>query len=83
MSAKLKTGADAKALRTMKFPPEFNEKVDMTKVNISVIQKWVSREVTKILKDDDDVVTEMIFELLRSGRYVSLQLALPFTSYLI
>ena len=32
---------DAKLLRQTKFPPEFNQKVDMTKVNIEVMKKSV------------------------------------------
>jgi hypothetical protein len=35
------TGVDAKLLRTTKFPPEFNQKVDFTKVNVQVIKKSV------------------------------------------
>jgi len=30
---------DAKLLRTTKFPPEFNQKVDMQKVNVDVMKK--------------------------------------------
>lgn len=30
---------DAKLLRQTKFPPEFNQKVDMKKVNIEVMKK--------------------------------------------
>jgi serine/arginine repetitive matrix protein 1 len=33
------TRVDAKLLRQTKFPPEFNQKVDMTKVNIEVMKK--------------------------------------------
>jgi serine/arginine repetitive matrix protein 1 len=64
MSAALKTGGDARALRTTKFPDIFNKKVDMTKVNLAVIKKWISDEATKILKNDDDVVIETIFNEL-------------------
>jgi serine/arginine repetitive matrix protein 1 len=35
------TGVDAKLLKTTKFPPEFNQKVDMTKVNLQVMKKYV------------------------------------------
>lgn len=70
MSAALKTGADAKAMRSTKFPPEFNKKVDMSKVNVPVIQKWVSNEVARILNNEDDVVTEMIFTILQPSRAV-------------
>jgi hypothetical protein len=37
------TGVDAKLLKTTKFPPEFNQKVDMTKVNLQVMKKHVSQ----------------------------------------
>ena len=30
---------DQKLLRTTKFPPEFNQKVDMQKVNVEVMKK--------------------------------------------
>ena len=32
---------DAKLLRQTKFPPEFNQKVDMKKVNVEVMKKQV------------------------------------------
>lgn len=35
------TPVDEKLLRQTKFPPEFKQKVDMTKVNIEVIKKFV------------------------------------------
>lgn len=33
------TGVDAKLLKSTKFPPEFNQKVDMQKVNVQVMKK--------------------------------------------
>jgi serine/arginine repetitive matrix protein 1 len=36
---KMATRVDQKLLRQTKFPPEFNQKVDMTKVNIEVMKK--------------------------------------------
>lgn len=35
------TGVDAKLLKSTKFPPEFNQKVDMQKVNLQVMKKSV------------------------------------------
>lgn len=35
------TGVDAKLLKSTKFPPEFSQKVDMTKVNLQVMKKSV------------------------------------------
>lgn len=34
---------DQKLLRQTKFPPEFNQKVDMKKVNVEVMKKYVLR----------------------------------------
>jgi hypothetical protein len=36
---KMATSVDAKLLRATKFPPEFNQKVDMQKVNVEVMKK--------------------------------------------
>jgi len=33
------TTVDAKLLRATKFPPEFNQKVDMQKVNLDLMKK--------------------------------------------
>jgi len=71
MSTKLTTDVDKRLLRTTKFPAEFNVKVDMTKVNLPVIKKWVSDEIERILGADDDVVTDTIFNLIEGPRYVS------------
>lgn len=71
MSAALQTGADARAMRNTKWPEEFSKKVNISKVNLPVIKKWVSDEITRILNSDDDVVTEMIFTFLESGKFVS------------
>ena len=71
MSGRLTTDVDKRLLRTTKFPPEFAVKVDMTKVNLPVIKKWVSDEIARILGSDDDVVTDTIFNLIEGPRYVS------------
>jgi hypothetical protein len=37
--ASMASSVDAKLLRQTKFPPEFNQKVDMKKVNVEVMKK--------------------------------------------
>ena len=37
------TGVDAKLLKSTKFPPEFNQKVDMQKVNLQVMKTYGTR----------------------------------------
>lgn len=34
------SSVDAKLLKQTKFPPEFNQKVDMKKVNVEVMKKY-------------------------------------------
>lgn len=36
------SGVDARLLKSTKFPPEFNKKVDMQKVNLQVMKKLVT-----------------------------------------
>ncbi len=71
MSGKLTTDVDKRLLRTTKFPPEFNVKVDMTKVNFPVIKRWVQDEIERILGTEDEVVMNTIFNLVEESRYVS------------
>ncbi|KAJ5538616.1 hypothetical protein N7494_008095 [Penicillium frequentans] len=60
---------DAKLLRKTKFPPEFSRKVDMQKVNIEVMKKWIAGRISEILGNEDDVVIELCFGLIEGTRY--------------
>ncbi|KAK3382330.1 PWI domain-containing protein [Lasiosphaeria ovina] len=68
------TGVDLKLLKSTKFPAEFNQKVDITKVNIGVMKKWIAGRVTEILGTEDDVIIELIFNLLESVRNPDIKL---------
>lgn len=74
MSAALTTNVDQRQLRTTKFPPEFNTKVDLKKVNVQLIKAWVGDEIARILKSEDDVVIELVNNILEESRYVSWRL---------
>ncbi|KAJ5032274.1 uncharacterized protein L3040_008882 [Drepanopeziza brunnea f. sp. 'multigermtubi'] len=63
------SSVDAKLLRTTKFPPEFNQKVDMQKVNAEVMKKWIAGRISEILGNDDDVVIELCFNLIEGARF--------------
>ncbi|KAL7629311.1 hypothetical protein AAE478_000831 [Parahypoxylon ruwenzoriense] len=63
------TSVDAKLLRATKFPPEFNQKVDMQKVNLQVMKKWIASKISEILGSEDDVVTELCFNLIEGPRF--------------
>ncbi|KAI1847338.1 hypothetical protein JX266_006563 [Neoarthrinium moseri] len=60
---------DMKLLRATKFPPEFNQKVDMQKVNLQVMKKWIASKISEILGSEDDVVTELCFNLIEGTRF--------------
>lgn len=43
----------------------------MKKVNIHIIKKWVSDELARLLNGEDDVVTELVFNIIEENRFVS------------
>ncbi|CAL5866136.1 uncharacterized protein PFLUO_LOCUS343 [Penicillium psychrofluorescens] len=77
------TPVDAKLLKRTKFPPEFNQKVDMTKVNIEVMKKWIAKRISEILGNEDDVVIELCFNLLEGTRFPDIKsLQIQLTGFL-
>jgi serine/arginine repetitive matrix protein 1 len=62
---------DQKLLRATKFPPEFDKRVDIEKVNMELMRKWVAEKITNLLKNEDDIVVEMVYNLLEENRHVS------------
>ncbi|KAJ9493114.1 hypothetical protein VN97_g120 [Penicillium thymicola] len=77
------SSVDAKLIRRTKFPPEFNKKVDMTKVNIEVMKKWIASQISKILGNEDDVVIELCFAHLEGPRYPDIKsLQIQLTGFL-
>ncbi|KAL0067473.1 hypothetical protein AAF712_005461 [Marasmius tenuissimus] len=48
----------------MKFPPEFDKKVDMRKVNLNVIRPWIAKKVVELVGFEDEVVVEYAMGLL-------------------
>ncbi|KAH8884574.1 PWI domain-containing protein [Thozetella sp. PMI_491] len=77
------TGVDAKLLKSTKFPSEFSQKVDMTKVNLPVLKKWIAGKVTEILGSEDDVVIELIFNLIEGARHPDIKaLQIQLTGFL-
>ncbi|KAG5339757.1 hypothetical protein C0989_003655 [Termitomyces sp. Mn162] len=55
---------ELKLLKTMKFPPEFEKKVDMRKVNIAVIRPWIAKKIVELVGFEDEVVVEYAMGLL-------------------
>ncbi|KAL6245230.1 hypothetical protein RBB50_008005 [Rhinocladiella similis] len=77
------TAVDQKLLRQTKFPPEFNQKVDMKKVNVEVMKKWIAGKISEILGSEDDVVIELCFNLLEGSRFPDIKaLQISLTGFL-
>jgi serine/arginine repetitive matrix protein 1 len=62
---------DQKRLKATKFPPEFDKKVDIEKVNIDLMKKWIANRITTILGDEDDIVVETCYNLVEQNQFVS------------
>ncbi|KAK9241036.1 hypothetical protein V1525DRAFT_335379 [Lipomyces kononenkoae] len=54
--------ADKRRLRTTKYPPEFDEVVDLSRVNFPVIKTWIANQISEIA-GGDDIVTEYTVSL--------------------
>lgn len=57
-----------KLMKTMKFAPNLDQKVDMEKVNLDTVKPWVVSRITTLLGFEDDVVTEFVFNLLENEK---------------
>ncbi|EWC45137.1 hypothetical protein DRE_06025 [Drechslerella stenobrocha 248] len=63
------SSAEAKYIKSQKWPPTFSKKVDMRKVNIEIMKQWITGKVSDLLKADDDVLIELIFGMLESETF--------------
>ncbi|KDQ07409.1 hypothetical protein BOTBODRAFT_120067, partial [Botryobasidium botryosum FD-172 SS1] len=55
---------ESRLLKSMKFPPEFDQKVDMRKVNLQVMRPWIAKRVVELIGFEDEVVVEYAMGLL-------------------
>ena len=71
-----------KLLRTTKFPPNFETKVDMKKVSLESLFPWITEQVTKLLGHDDDVVTGYIRGSLERAKVDPKEMQLALAGFL-
>ncbi|KAG8830581.1 hypothetical protein FRC17_004685 [Serendipita sp. 399] len=55
---------ESKLLKTLKFPPEFDNKVDMRKIKLEVLKPWINTRFTELNGIEDEIVASMIIGLL-------------------
>ncbi|KFD52912.1 hypothetical protein M513_06222, partial [Trichuris suis] len=53
-----------KLLKTLQFPPEFAQKVDMKKVNLDTIKSWITERINTILESEDEILENFVFNQL-------------------
>lgn len=74
---------DQKRLKSTKFPPEFDQKVDIKKVEIDLMKKWIANRITTILGDEDDVVIDTCYNMLEQSQFVRWAVPLPASLWLM
>lgn len=53
------------APQSLKFPPEFSTKVDLTKVNWDTLKPWIAKRITELLGGlEDEVLIAYVYEQL-------------------
>ncbi|TEB34358.1 PWI domain-containing protein [Coprinellus micaceus] len=55
---------ELKLIKSMKFPAEFDKKVDTRKVNLNVIRPWAAKKIVELVGFEDEVVIEYAMGLL-------------------
>lgn len=55
---------DKKLMENKNFPKEFDEKVDITKVQLKVVRAWVEKRINEILGFEDEFLPNFIMSLL-------------------
>ncbi|KAI8059395.1 PWI domain-containing protein [Gilbertella persicaria] len=73
---------EKKLLKTMSFPPEFDQKVDMNKVNLDVIKPWISNRITELLGFEDEVIIDYTCGLLEEKKPDPRRIQINLTGFL-
>jgi len=60
-----------KLINSMNFPPEFDIKVDIKKVNLPVIKPWVAEKIVDLLGFEDDILVDFVFGMLEKDQFPS------------
>ena len=65
-----------------KFPAILNSKINLKKINIPIISKWVAERLLEILGYEDDIVTGLIVNILQGEKIDGKRLQLDVTGFL-
>ena len=70
-------------MKTMKFEDNLSKKIDMSKVKIDVLKPWITKRVYEMLKMEDDVVVEFIFNQLEDEKVCILIVIIQYATALL
>lgn len=56
-------------LKTTKFPSILSERVDASKINMSVMRPWIAMRVEQMMGFDDDILVELVVSLLEADQF--------------
>jgi len=59
---------ERRLINKMKFPPEFDKKVNMEKVALPVIKRWIAERILELLGFEDDILVQFVFNLLENAK---------------
>lgn len=60
---------EKKLMKTMKFPSEYNTKIDMKQIKLEVIKPWIGQKLTELLGFEDEVLLGYVFSLLEENQF--------------
>lgn len=63
------TPAEKKLLKELKFPAEFSQKIDTTKVNMTVMKPWITQRLIDLIGFEDDVVIDFVISMLENEKF--------------
>lgn len=63
------TNKEEVLLKTTKFPSVFGNRVDMSKVNVSVMRPWIATRVEQMMGFEDDILVELVMSLLEAEQH--------------
>lgn len=72
----------AEMAKNGKFSPVLDTKVNMKKINIDVISKWIAQKIIQIMKKEDDVLINMVINILQGPEVIGKRMQVMLTPFL-
>ncbi|KAI8096398.1 serine/arginine repetitive matrix 1 [Halteromyces radiatus] len=73
---------EKKLLKSTNFPTEFDQKVNIKKINLDVIKPWIANRITQLLGVDDELIVDFAFGLLEEEKPDPKRMQINLTGFL-